>query len=474
MKAKLQNRGLRAALAAVLGSLLMAAGIGAASKVPVAHAAQSSSQSNANSQQGQPERQLQAANTRQHGACGGGDTVGEMMAGWSEHGVLDDVARSSGQTPGLDGSSSAIVRKGVVKVIVVRGGWVKNFTCKNGTFEGPLSKQKYIPAGSVYFVPERLAPPPCKRKRAYLGWQGNCGNKQLGNLLVARPCAVKHRPKPHPKKPVKKVRIVIVKQAFSSALNEEQLIKPTPTNVFRFAVRCGLKGKTRFYVYQSDPQPAGTCSTKVARVLIWELSTLGPDRWESLNGTQVAKGKGPMGRLCPCAYQTFRLKHKKVVRAVFKDKQMRETPPPPPTTTTTTTTVVTTTTQTTTTPQPKSNVDLCLNISGEQTAVPAGYTRDSNGNCYPQTTTTTPQPKSDEDLCTNIGGTQTAIPAGYHRNSDGTCSPNSTTTTATTTTSSSTVDLCINIDGTQTQSDVDANYRKDPPDSGVPGNCYQK
>jgi hypothetical protein len=62
------------------------------------------------------------------------------------------------------------------------------------------------------------------------------------------------------------------------------------------------------------------------------------------------------------------------------------------TTVPTTTTVVTTTTQTTTTTptttvQPKSDVDLCINIDGVQTAVPAMYQKDppdqnTPGNCY--------------------------------------------------------------------------------------------
>lgn len=253
--------------------------------------------------------------TRYFGACGGGTSLADMMAGWQRHGVIDDVARSAGQTPGLDGSASNIVRGGIVEVVVVRGAYVRNFTCKGGVFD-KVSKLKWIPAGSRYFVPERLAPKPCEQKRSYLGWEARCGNKQLGGLLVRRACAfVAPKPLPKPRvtpKPVAPVKIVIRKQAFSAAA-EEQLIFPTPTNVFRFKVQCGLKGKPRYIVYQSDPQPAGTCPVSAGRVLIWELLPLGPDKWKFLSPT----------------YQTFKLKGKKVVLVVYKNKQVKEVTPTP-------------------------------------------------------------------------------------------------------------------------------------------------
>ena len=70
-------------------------------------------------------------------------------------------------------------------------------------------------------------------------------------------------------------------------------------------------------------------------------------------------------------------------------------------------------------------VDVCSNISGTQTSVPSGYTRDASGNCN-QTVT---------DVCRNIGGTQTSVPYGYTRDASGNCSQ---------------VDVCSNISGTQT------------------------
>lgn len=131
-----------------------------------------------------------------NGACGGGNTLSQVIKGWQKHRVLDDVARSTGQTPGLDGSSRSIVKGGIVKTIVVRGGWVTNYTCTGGKFKKVPSK-KYIPAGSIYWVPEKLAPAPCKKKRTKRGYEARCGNKQVGSLLVKRPCKKKpSKPKP--------------------------------------------------------------------------------------------------------------------------------------------------------------------------------------------------------------------------------------------------------------------------------------
>lgn len=134
-----------------------------------------------------------------NGACGGGSSLKQMISGWKKHGVLDDVARSAGQTPGVDGSSSSIVKGGIVMVIVVRGGYVTNFTCRGGKFRN-LRTKKYIPAGSRYYVPEKYAPAKCKKGKVKTGYEARCGNKQVGNLLVKRPCN-KKPPKKTPKTP---------------------------------------------------------------------------------------------------------------------------------------------------------------------------------------------------------------------------------------------------------------------------------
>lgn len=134
-----------------------------------------------------------------NGACGGGNTLSQAMKGWQKHGVLDNVASSTGQTPGLDGSARSIVKGGIVKTIVVRGGYVTNFTCRGGEFK-KLKGKKYIPAGSIYWVPEKYAPAPCKKGRTKRGYEARCGNKQVGNLLVKRPCKRSKPPKP-PKPP---------------------------------------------------------------------------------------------------------------------------------------------------------------------------------------------------------------------------------------------------------------------------------
>lgn len=54
--------------------------------------------------------------------------------------------------------------------------------------------------------------------------------------------------------------------------------------------------------------------------------------------------------------------------------------------------------------------DLCTNIAGVQATVPAGYTRNSVGQCVRIV-----------DLCSNIAGVQATVPAGYTRNTAGQC-----------------------------------------------------
>lgn len=144
------------------------------------------------------------------GACGGGDTISQAIKGWKNLGVLDDVARSTGQTPRTDGSAEKIVRTGMVKTVVVKGGYVTNSTCSGGKFR-KLGKKKYIPAGAIYWVPERYAPK-CNgksrsaKKRTRKGYQANCGNFQVGNLVVKRKCRTTKakkakKPAPQPIKP---------------------------------------------------------------------------------------------------------------------------------------------------------------------------------------------------------------------------------------------------------------------------------
>jgi len=74
-------------------------------------------------------------------------------------------------------------------------------------------------------------------------------------------------------------------------------------------------------------------------------------------------------------------------------------------------------------------VDLCTNIAGTQTTMPAGYEDpDHDGVC-----TVIPT-----DLCTNLEGTQTTMPQGYEDpDHDGVCTVIPT-------------DLCTNLEGTQT------------------------
>jgi hypothetical protein len=124
--------------------------------------------------------------------------------------------------------------------------------------------------------------------------------------------------------------------------------------------------------------------------------------------------------------------------------------------------------------------DLCPNISGTQTTVPAGMIVDGSGNCV------TPPPV---DLCTNITGTQTTVPAGMIKdtpgNTPGVCAvpptdmcPNITGVQTTVPAGmivdgtgncvTPPVDLCTNIAGNQAT--VPAGMVKDTPGT-TPGNC---
>lgn len=58
--------------------------------------------------------------------------------------------------------------------------------------------------------------------------------------------------------------------------------------------------------------------------------------------------------------------------------------------------------------------DICVNIEGVQTEVPAGMVRDANGNCNNPSNGGT-------DICVNIEGVQTEVPSGMVRDSQGNC-----------------------------------------------------
>ena len=90
-------------------------------------------------------------------------------------------------------------------------------------------------------------------------------------------------------------------------------------------------------------------------------------------------------------------------------------------------------------------VDVCPNIDGVQTTVPAGMIKDAKGNCV-----TLPV-----DVCPNIPGVQTTVPAGLVKDSNGNCVEKPK------------VDVCPNIDGVQTT--VPEGFEKDSN-----GNCVEK
>lgn len=77
-------------------------------------------------------------------------------------------------------------------------------------------------------------------------------------------------------------------------------------------------------------------------------------------------------------------------------------------------------------------IDVCPNILGLQTELPAGMIIDASGDCV-----TSPPPVV--DVCNNIDGVQETIPIGYYRDTQGSCHLQSTPP----------VDVCPNILGLQ-------------------------
>ncbi len=87
-------------------------------------------------------------------------------------------------------------------------------------------------------------------------------------------------------------------------------------------------------------------------------------------------------------------------------------------------------------------IDFCPNISGDQSAIPAGMVIDANGNCV--TPVVTPLIIPPTDLCPNIAGAQSAIPTGMIVDGVGNC-----VTPVVTPLIIPPTDLCPNISGDQ-------------------------
>ncbi len=129
-------------------------------------------------------RTPQSAQTRFFGACGGGTTFDDAVAGWRNHSVLDDVERAAGISPnGLDGPPLRLLRKALVRVQVVSGAMAGNSTCKSGTFVG-LTTLANQPTGSfVWTVRSWIG----KDGQLTRWWPDNCGNFRHGLIAVAVP-----------------------------------------------------------------------------------------------------------------------------------------------------------------------------------------------------------------------------------------------------------------------------------------------
>jgi hypothetical protein len=64
-------------------------------------------------------------------------------------------------------------------------------------------------------------------------------------------------------------------------------------------------------------------------------------------------------------------------------------------------------------PQQSQPIDVCPNVEGMQTTVPAGMVKDASGNCVLQA--------QQVDVCPNIEGMQTTVPAGLIKDTSGNC-----------------------------------------------------
>lgn len=88
-------------------------------------------------------------------------------------------------------------------------------------------------------------------------------------------------------------------------------------------------------------------------------------------------------------------------------------------------------------------VDVCPNIPGPQTTMPAGMQYDVDGNCYTPTTPPVDDPTpAPVDLCVNMSGIQEILPVGYYRTASGNCYAQPSEPEPV-------VDVCPNIPGAQ-------------------------
>lgn len=108
-------------------------------------------------------------------------------------------------------------------------------------------------------------------------------------------------------------------------------------------------------------------------------------------------------------------------------------------------------------PNPEPAIDVCLNIEGTQTEIPAGYESSSAGVCTEIVVENpSPEPEPVTDVCQNLEGIQTAVPEGYVKDEQNQCVPIPPPV----------VDVCSNIEGNQ--SELPKNYQKDSSGLCVP------
>ncbi len=131
------------------------------------------------------------------GACGGGYSFNKIYSGWKKKGVLDDVYKQAGITPGVDAgkgkSSKELLRQSLTLRTVIRGdASVTNTTCDPAYFRKLGIRARQSRGTKVWVLKDDIS----KNGKVKRWWAADCGNMRYGNIKVKMP-----KPPKAPKKP---------------------------------------------------------------------------------------------------------------------------------------------------------------------------------------------------------------------------------------------------------------------------------
>jgi hypothetical protein len=155
--------------------------------------------------------------TRFYGACGGGTTLADAVAGWKAHGTFDDVLRAGHIDPnGRDGNVMRLLSKSMVHVKVRKGDpFASNTTCSGSTFMHISSPADQSTNTWVWTFTWMIGP----GGQLSTWWADNCGNERFGHVVVwfAQKPAPKPAPQPASKpKPAAFAKCVALKKVSST------------------------------------------------------------------------------------------------------------------------------------------------------------------------------------------------------------------------------------------------------------------